>query len=126
MQMKTKTLIIAGLLLAITTGTAFAGNYVTQGGLTWKPVDSTKLNWEDANDFCTTRSFNGQTGWRLPKKYELTMLYESGAMKDQGWTLNGTWSSTPDGSGGHYNVYLYGGYVVSSNDTGSGYVTCVR
>lgn len=118
--------IIAGLLIASMAGTANAGKFVTQDGLTWKPIDSIKLNWEDANDFCTTRTFNGQTGWRLPKKYELTMLYESGAMNNQGWTLDFTWSSTPVGSGKHYNVYLNNGVVLLDNDTNEHYVTCVR
>ena len=40
--------------------------------------------------------------------------------------MNNTWSSTPDGSGKHYNVNLNNGNVNSNNDTNENYVTCVR
>lgn len=44
----------------------------------------------------------------------------------QGWTLNNTWSSTSNGAGGHYYVYLNNGYVDWDYDTLNGFVTCVR
>lgn len=100
--------------------------FVSQGGLTWMPINSSEKNWSAANAYCTHTAINGQSGWRLPTKDELKALYDSGAMKGQGWTLNITWSSTPDGSGEHYVVYLNFGFVGSKFDTVEGYVTCVR
>jgi len=99
--------------------------FVSQGGLTWMPISFYK-NWSEANSYCTNTAINGQNGWRLPTKDELSALYNSGAMKDQGWTLNNTWSSTPAGSGGHYFVGLLHGYVSSLYDALENYVTCVR
>ena len=91
------------------------------------PINSSTKTWSDANSYCTNTAINGQNGWRLPTKDELKALYDSGAMKGQGWTLSITWSSTPDGSGEHYDVLLDNGNVgVSLFDTGNYYVTCVR
>jgi hypothetical protein len=99
--------------------------FVSQGGLTWMPVSFEK-NWSDANSYCSNTAINGQTGWRLPTKEELSALYNSGAMKDQGWALSYTWSSTPGGSGGHSYVTLGNGSGVSYGDPNDNYVTCVQ
>jgi hypothetical protein len=100
--------------------------YVSQGGLTWMPINSSAKNWSDANSYCTNTAINGQNGWRLPTRDELKALFDSGAMKGQGWALAYTWSSTPGGSGGHYGVGLGDGGVDSGVDTSFNYVTCVR
>jgi hypothetical protein len=104
--------------------------FVYEGGLTWMPPYTNSgngLDWTQANTFCTTTVINGQTGWRLPTQPELSALYTSNAMNGQGWTLSGTWSSTPIGVGYHYIVGLSNGNVRSNVDTGGGYiVTCVR
>ena len=100
--------------------------FVSQGGLTWMPVNSSTKNWSQANAYCTNTAINGQTGWRLPTKDELKALYDSGAMKGQGWTLGNTWSSTPGGSGGHDVVGLDSGGVYPFYDSHEIYVTCVR
>ena len=99
--------------------------YVTQGGLTWMPVSSTSYTYSQATALCAG-TINGQTGWRLPSKDELVALYNSGAMKGLGWTLSGTWSSTPSSAGDHYYVGLYVGGVFGYNDTNKIYVSCVR
>lgn len=44
----------------------------------------------------------------------------------QGWTLNNTWSSTPNGPGNHYNVNLNNGNANWNNDANNNYVSCVR
>ena len=100
--------------------------YVSQSGLTWMPINDSHKIWADANDYCTNTSINDQSGWRLPTKDELIALYNSGAMKDQGWTLSLTWSSTPGSAGGHYVVGLHDGFVLWGGDTNGHYVTCVR
>ena len=91
-------------------GAASADNdgFVTQGGLSWMPVYFSTKSWSEANAYCTNTAINGQTGWRLPTMDELTSLSDSGAMKDHGWTLNYTWSSTPYAGGSHYTVILGG------------------
>jgi len=100
--------------------------FVSQGGLTWMPINNDRKDWPDANAYCTHTVIAGKTGWRLPTDDELSALYASGAMKDKGWTLYYTWSSTPGGSGGHYYVDLDNGVVISSVGTYYYYVTCVR
>ena len=99
--------------------------YVSQGGLTWMPVESTKT-WAEANSYCANTTIRGQTGWRLPTKDELVALYNSGAAKGQGWPVSYTWSSTPGRSGIHYHIYLSSGNVGPGYDTHYDYVTCVR
>ena len=89
------------------------------------PISFNKT-WPEANAYCTNTTINGQTGWRLPTKDELKALYDSGAINNQGWTLNYTWSFTPDGRGDHYFVGLHDGFVNWDYDRGEGFVTCVR
>lgn len=104
--------------------------YVSQGGLTWMPVTTfaMEMEWDEADSYCANTTIRGQSGWRLPTKDELTALYASGAMKNQGWRLGDTWSSTSSGFFEHYSVSLYGGYVSSFSGilTKNKYVTCVR
>ena len=99
--------------------------FVSQGGLTWMPVTFYKP-WAEANAYCNNTAINGQTGWRLPTKDELKALYDSGAMKGQGWMLTFTRSSTPIDARRHYVVYLDRGNVSVNDDILYGYVTCVR
>lgn len=106
------------------TPTAPSAGYVSQGGLTWMPISSTQYTYAQASALCAG-TINGQTGWRLPTSAELSALYNSGAMNGQGWTLNFTWSSTPN-PGGYYIVHLGGGVVVSLGGAHITYVTCVR
>jgi uncharacterized RDD family membrane protein YckC len=95
---------------------------ISQGGLAWMQISNSRKTWADANAYCT----NIAIGWRLPTKDELNILYASRAMNGQGWTLSGTWSSTPSGNGSHYNVDLNVGDVYGINDTNKDYVTCVH
>ena len=99
--------------------------FFSHGGLTWMPVSFYK-SWSDADAYCSYTAITGRNGWRLPTKDELIALYDSGAMRDQGWTLDNTWSSTPYSSGSHYHVFLDGGGVIWGPDKGSGYVSCVH
>jgi hypothetical protein len=92
-------------------------NFVSQGGLTW---------WPDANAYCNNTAISGKSGWRLPTKDELSALYNSGAMKDQGWTLLATWSSTPRRPDVHYFVALNFELVDVGGDSANVWVTCVH
>jgi hypothetical protein len=112
-------------------GAVLSGGFVYQGGLIWTPVTTSIYNQPDAATLCTNTA-NG-LDWRLPTQVELLDLYSLypysngiSTLQRQGWALSGTWSSTPDITGNHYNVYLDYGYVGSSNDLAISYATCVR
>jgi hypothetical protein len=117
-------------------GVLLPGGYVYEGGLTWMPVAANGgLGYTQPNaaTLCagTAGMINGVTDWRLPTTSELSALYStypnnSSVLTGQGWTLNYTWSSTAFSAGFHYAVGLGYGYVSSSNDTITNYVTCVR
>jgi len=103
---------------------ALPAGYVYAAGLTWMPVSSTTYTYANAETLCSG-IINGKIDWRLPTQLELSALYSTGAMNGQGWTLSDTWSSTQDGVGIHFFVYLVNGFVNSLNDTNNFYVTCV-
>jgi hypothetical protein len=81
--------------------------------------------WGNANSFCNNTAINGVSGWRLPTQFDLTELYQSGAMNGQGWTLGAIWSSTGL-IGEHTTVNLLNGNVVTVSDGTGAYVTCTR
>jgi hypothetical protein len=116
-------------------GVLLTGGYVYEGGLTWMPVSTTytqdPASGNPASTYCATTTINGLHGWRLPTQPELSALYStfpnfSAALRAQGWTLNGTWSSTPAFAGAHYFVSFDLGGVYWGSDTFGYYVTCVR
>jgi hypothetical protein len=106
--------------------------------LSWqKGDDGLKRNWYDATNYCSTTSFGGLTGWRLPSMTELQALNKSSIYAQIIGThmaqINGTWigsywSNTSYDSTQAYHVFLTSG-------SGSGYadknyysnlVRCVR
>lgn len=101
--------------------------FIKQGGLIWMPISFEK-NWSDANTYCNNTTINGQTGWRLPTKYELRALVASGAMEGQGWTALNAWSSTAAlyTTGIHVDVYLFSGNDHDGSDKNLTPVTCVH
>jgi len=105
---------------------ALPPGFVQQGGLTWMPIDSSKKPWDDANTYCSNYAINGLSGWRLPTIDELRALYDSGAMKDQGWTLDDTWSSEPNSGVDHRVLGLSYGHSGGRDNWTGVYVTCVR
>ena len=114
-----------------TNATTPPAGYISQGGLTWMPPSSTALyTYAQATVLCAG-TINGQTGWRLPTKDELSALYtaypnDSSVLLGKGWTLGNTWSTTNDGLGTPYMVFLNNGSVFSTGFTDLYYVTCVR
>jgi hypothetical protein len=109
--------------------TTITANYVTQGGLSWMPITFTG-DYSSADTYCTTKTINGQTGWRMPTEAELSSLYTSGAMNGQGWTLassvrSSTWNP---GETAHSLVDLDdSGYIYTGDDSLTYlYVSCVR
>lgn len=108
------------------------------GNLIWSKNNSTAAstdgngNYTDAVNACvamnTSKALGYSTGWRLPTQQELTGLYNTGTgeLEAHGWALLNTWSSTVEGDGSHYFVYLNYGDVFWNNDSGFSYVTCVH
>ena len=104
--------------------------YVLQGGLIWMPVSSTLYTYVNAIDKLCSGTIDNLGGWRLPTVGELSALYTSGLMNNQGWKLNyPIWSSTYDSNSttsGHDTVYFLTGSVYPYRDTITTYATCVR
>ena len=135
---------LVAMLVAACGGAGVPTGFIQQpigGGvvLTWTPNTIGGWNgqgdtdWNTADTYCRTTTINGQTGWRLPTQFELSSLYDSGLLAGKpGWTLNYTWSSTPDEPGVHPGSGIYHGVSLSSGivgwfyDTEYVYVSCVR
>lgn len=97
-----------------------------EGGLTWMSENDGPKTWSYANAYCTNTAINGQTGWRLPTKNELSALYNYRAMNGDR-LIGNTWSSTSNGAGNHYVVYVRDGIVyLYDEESNDGYVSCVR
>lgn len=104
----------------------FPEGYVIYNGLIWTPTSRQHaLNWSEANKYCNNSIIHGMKGWRLPTSEELKALHQSGQMKDKGWYLNRTWSSTPHHKSDHFTVGLKRGYIAWTNDNLRQLVTCV-
>jgi len=104
---------------------AYPAGYVAQGGLIWMPVTFSDT-WPNADAYCSGFSINGQSGWRMPTRLELSALYASGAMNGQGWVLQGTWSATQYSVGYHYFIDLNYGTDTWMPDAASISVACVH
>jgi hypothetical protein len=100
--------------------------FVSQGSLIWMPIVDSRMNWSEANSYCSNRTINGKTDWRLPTNVELSAAHASGVMNGLGWTLNVTWTSTTEGGGSHAAVHLLTGADVAVGDMVNTYVTCVH
>ncbi|MBA0902716.1 MAG: DUF1566 domain-containing protein, partial [Candidatus Nitrotoga sp.] len=107
------------------------------GTLIWSKNNSTVAspgyaNYAAANAACvamnTSHALGYNSGWRLPTQQELSGLHNAGtsALSTAGWELDGTWSSTDDGAGDHYGVYLRSGNVFNDYDSHIYYVSCVH
>jgi hypothetical protein len=117
---------------ASTTATLTVGlpsGYIVSGGLTWAPI-TTRATWSGAASTCMASTALGGT-WRQPTEGELSALYaaypnNSATLNALGWTLDYTWSSTDNGAGFHYGVYLNSGFVGWASDRFNFYVSCVH
>ena len=104
---------------------ALPKGFVSQGGLTWALSKFSKT-WSEADEYCNGTAINGQIGWRLPTKDELKALFDSGSLKNQSGAMNSIWSSTQNGSGGHYYGGILVGIVSAIADTAHYNVWCAR
>ncbi len=111
-----------------TTATLPSG-YVTQGGLTWGP-NMRVGNWGAARDMCRASTELGYSAgtWRQPDLAEFIALYNAlnGGGWPPSWQLTASWSSTDDGAGGHYTVFLGDGTVISFHDSIGIFIQCVH
>ena len=101
-----------------------ANGFVSQGGLIWMPIGESKMNWTEANSYCSNSTINGKI--ECSTSVELNSAYASGVMNGLGWTLNLTWTSTPEGSGSHDAVLLFNSADVAVGDMVNAYMTCVH
>ena len=116
-------------------GSGAGWNLSGGGTLIWSKNNSTVAspgyaNYSAAAAACaamnTSSALGYSSGWRLPTQPELSGLYNAGTGALAGWTLDDTWSSTDNGAGYHYYVYLNDGGVSWDDDSGNFYVSCVH
>lgn len=68
---------------------------------------STKLNWNDAKEYCTNLEMNNITNWELPNLGDLYLVYENlylneiGGFKDEFY-----WSSTEESATEAYAIFF--------------------
>ena len=79
------------------------------------------MNWHEAKIACKKLG----TGWRLPTKDELDMLYEN-REEIGGFANNGYWSSTEYDYNYAWNFYFYDGNAYYTNKNSTYYVRAVR
>ena len=109
----------------------------TEDGLIWqddKAVKTTKLNWEDAQEYCADLDLAGKSDWRLPDYDELLSLVDY--TKSNPSIVNGFdnvasyyyWSSSPYVSydSNAWYVFFLSGSTDRSDKSDKYYVRCVR
>lgn len=111
---------VAGTTSTVSFSVVLPAGYVSQGGLTWMPVNQ-QMYYSPAYGYCPATTISGLTGWREPNGSELVNLFNSGAMKGKGWNLGPTWSNATnpnngqglevDLSNGTQATYPYGTYM---------------
>lgn len=103
---------------------------ITSGGNVWAKPAALAHPWTNTAGYCEA-AVNGQNGWRLPAKAELTALYsDKGAtyLAAHGWSTSWNWSYSPYNTTGYKVVRLsdgvpsYGDFLDSSRYGAS----CVR
>lgn len=83
--------------------------------------DSGKFNWEDARD-CLF-----ETGWRLPTKDELNLMYENLHKNNiGGFADNNYWSSSENNAHNAWLQYFFNGYQYNYFKNDILYVRAVR
>mgnify|MGYP003483158344 CR=1 FL=1 len=105
--------------------TSTAG-YVTSTGVTWMPA-TVALTWAQADAYCKNTKIQGTTGWKLPGRFELAALVDSGALSGQGWATSDAWSATAGSTAdSHFAVNLGSGASNVFPKEDKAYVTCVK
>lgn len=97
---------VAGVLYVSPAG------FVSSAGLTWAKPDSTNRDYYSSASFCTAKSVNGVSGWRLPIQSELAALYAdkgNAALVASGWPMANGYQS-------NQGVY-WGSQILPNNPT---------
>ena len=107
-------------------------------GLQWSRVaggtsSPTSMNWPDAISYCSSLTYNGQTGWRLPTQKELYGAYEHGISSIPTANFVSSfssvfWSSSTTSTNTNYAwlVTLATGTTSSYTKSNTNSVLCVR
>lgn len=87
-----------------------------------------QLDWSDANNYCSSNSFNGESGWRLPTQPELSAYAETGNDTADGKGGGEAWSATAAQPTYHYAVNLndISGTAAAYADSSYLYVRCAH
>jgi len=83
-------------------------------------------NWNSANDMCALLNINGYTGWRLPNREELNLMYVNLKQKNIGNFGNDAyWSSTEEQRVLTFTMYQFfsNGVVLAADRLGRGLVS---
>ncbi len=124
------------MILALS-ATLLASNTVKTGGLEWQDnseAKSTKLNWQDAKEYCQELSLSGYDDWRLPAIKELQSIVDISRYKPvikRGFSNVASsyyWSSSEYVSAAEsaWFVYFKYGYTYDGTKSFERYVRCVR
>ena len=107
----------------------------TRTGLVWsKEINNTKVNWQQAKDYCANLTTWWKTNWRLPDITELRSIANRSCYNlatysefDNTVGLYNYWSSTTfaDNTGGAWTLFFYSGHTYWYTKTLSYYVLCV-
>lgn len=88
--------------------------------LEWGNASEKKLTWKEAKEWCEQQG----DGWRMPTRLELLQAYEDNV---DGFKTDGYyWSSTEGNASNAWGVVFISGGASSTNETGAGYVRCVK
>ena len=127
-------LCLTGLILS---GTAFADRCVDNGdgtvtdngtGLMWQKATAGNMNWHQAMRYASGLSLGGHSGWRLPNRDELSVLFHLPCKDMMEVKLAYYWSSTTHALNtyGAWRVNFNVGLVNYGSKSGSYYVRAVR
>jgi hypothetical protein len=67
-------LAIAALVAALVNGDGTVTDRTT--GLLWQQKDGGEMTWERAQEYCSSLTLGGKTGWRLPTNHELFSILD--------------------------------------------------
>jgi len=119
-----KLILISGILCLVFTGLACQEQeegVISYNNLEWKVGPDVDTDWDEANDW--VESLGGD--WRMPDKFELLDLYESGIkMPDDLEPFSNfsamTWSSSPSEDYDSYYAFLFAhGFAVGEHKSSS-------
>jgi len=124
------------ILIAISV-TLLASNTVKIDKLEWQDnsqAKTTKLNWQDAKEYCSELDLEGYDDWRLPNIKELQSIVDISRIKPaikrdfSNVENNYYWSSSEyiASSKSAWVVYFYFGYTYNGSKSSEYFVRCVR